>query len=66
MYACFSHREIPSRVVPPGRRQPDVCQTAEDPTPTAAGRSPASRRGQDKRGFCRSAAIYHKYDIIMA
>ena len=28
--------------------------------------SPASRRGQDKRGFCRSAAIYHNYDIIMA
>ena len=22
--------------------------------------------GQDKRGFCRSAAIYHNYDIIMA
>ena len=30
------------------------------------GRSPASKRGQDKRFFCRSAAIYHNYDIIMA
>ena len=28
--------------------------------------SPASRRGQDKRGFCRSAAIYHNYAMIMA
>ena len=28
--------------------------------------SPASKRGQDKHFFCRSAAIYHNYDIIMA
>ena len=28
--------------------------------------SPASKRGQDKRFFFRSAAIYHNYDIIMA
>ena len=28
--------------------------------------SPASKRGQDKHSFCRSAAIYHNYDIIMA
>ena len=28
--------------------------------------SPASKRGQDKQGFCRGAAIYHDYDIIMA
>ena len=28
--------------------------------------SPSSKRGQDKRGFCLSAAIYHNYDIIMA
>ena len=28
--------------------------------------SSASKRGQDKRCFCRSAAIYHNYDIIMA
>ena len=28
--------------------------------------SPASKRGQDKRFFCRSAAIYHNYDIVMA
>ena len=26
------------------------------------GWSPASKRGQDKRFFCRSAAIYHNYD----
>ena len=29
-------------------------------------RSPASKRGQDKQGFCRIAAIYHNYGIIMA
>ena len=29
-------------------------------------KSPASKRGQDKRGFCRSAAIYHSDDMIMA
>ena len=28
--------------------------------------SPASKRGQDERFFCRSAAIYNNYDIIMA
>ena len=28
--------------------------------------SPASKRGQDKHYFCRSAAIYHNYDILMA
>ena len=26
--------------------------------------SPASKRGQDKRGFCRSAAKYHNYDRL--
>ena len=28
--------------------------------------SPASKRGQDNRVFCRSAAIYHNYGVIMA
>ena len=28
--------------------------------------SPASKRGQDTRSFCSSAAIYHDYDITMA
>ena len=32
----------------------------------ARSEKPASKRGQDKRFFCRSAAIYHDYDIIMA
>ena len=29
-------------------------------------RPPASKRGQDKHFFGRSAAIYHNYDLIMA
>ena len=30
------------------------------------GFSPASKRGQDKHVFCRSAAIYYNYDILMS
>ena len=53
----YTVRQSPAGLPRGRRRRPDARQPF---------RRLASKQGQDKRVFCRSAAIYHNYDIIMA